>query len=91
MPADIEALTEAELLELVLGPDVEAVGPFADHPALVVRLEGATGALPAASGVLPCVIVGVGEPGDATDGCDVLLTDAPDRPRLGSGPPPPTW
>jgi hypothetical protein len=80
MTGDRTALTEAEVLDLVAWADVEAVGPFADCPALVVRLDGATGALPGATDALPCVVIGVGEPGDVTDGCDVLLTEAVDPP-----------
>jgi hypothetical protein len=80
MLADRSALTEPEVLDLVAGGDAEAVGPFADQPALVVRLDGATGALPAATAALPCVVVGVGVPGDTTAGCDVLVTDIPDPP-----------
>jgi hypothetical protein len=80
MLADRSALTEPEVLDLVAGGDAEAVGPFAGRPALVVRLDGATGALPIATAVLPCVVIGVGVPGDATVGCDVLVTDVDDPP-----------
>jgi hypothetical protein len=80
MPADQRALTEAEIFDLVAGGDPEAVGPFAGHPALLVALDGATGALPAVTTVLPCVVIGVGVPGDATEGCDVLLTSVDDPP-----------
>ncbi|HKA02960.1 MAG TPA: enoyl-CoA hydratase/isomerase family protein [Acidimicrobiales bacterium] len=80
MLADRTGLTEPEVLDLVAGGDAEAVGPFADRPALVVRLDGATGALPAATAALPCVVIGLGEPGDVTDGCDVLVTDAAEPP-----------
>jgi len=80
MRADRSVLTEPEVLDLVAGSDVEAVGPFAGRPALVVRLDGATGALPAATAMLPCVVIGVGVPGDATAGCDVLVTAVDDPP-----------
>jgi hypothetical protein len=80
MLADRSDLTEPDVLDLVAGGDAEAVGPFAGRPALVVRLDGATGALPAATAALPCVVVGVGVPGDVTAGCDVLVTDVTDPP-----------
>jgi hypothetical protein len=80
MLADRGALTEPEVLDLVAGGDAEAVGPFAGQPALVVRLDGATGALPSGTAVLPCVVVGVGVPGDVTAGCDVVVTDVADPP-----------
>jgi hypothetical protein len=80
MLADRSGLTEPEVLDLVAAGDAEAVGPCAGRPALVVRLDGATGALPAATAALPCVVVGVGVPGDTTAGCDVLVTDVADPP-----------
>src|SRR5262245_1570173 len=80
MLADQSGLTEAQVFDLLSGVDVEAVGPFAGQPALVVRLDGATGALPAVTSALPCVVAGVGIPGDVTDGCDVLLTEVDDPP-----------
>src|SRR5947207_14297869 len=80
MLADRSGLTEPEVLDLVAGGDAEAVGPFADRPALVVRLDGDTGALPAATAALPCVVVGVVVPGDTTAGCDVLVIDVADPP-----------
>src|SRR5437762_999822 len=46
MLADRSGLTEPEGLDLVAGGDGEAVGPFADLPAPVVRLAGAAVALP---------------------------------------------